>query len=401
VHVLGFGVLAVTTSEFMVSGLVVPMAADLRVDVAAIGYLISAFAAGMAVGGPLLAVGLLRLSRPRAVQVVMGLFLTGQVLAALAPSYGPVLAARVLTGAASSAFFGVAIATSADLVAAEHRARAASAVLAGLTVGTVVGLPATVLIGNAAGWRTAFWAVAGLAAVAGAAVLAVVPHGTPGPPVRLRAELAALGSRKLWTVFATSLLTIGATFAAFSYAAPILTGLGGFPAEAVPLLLAAYGVATVIGNSVGGRLADRAPVRVQAVGLTALAGVLVLFAVGASHPVLAVLGLLGVGLVGLSMNPAMAARVMRAANARPLVSTVHTAVITAGVLVGSAAGAAAIDAGWGLAAPLWVGAGLAGTGLLSLLPELRPTPATGAAASASDVEPAQDRLSRRSPRCGR
>jgi predicted MFS family arabinose efflux permease len=114
-------------------------------------------------------------------------------------------------------------------------------------------------------------------------------------------------------------------------------------------------------------------VRVQAVGLTALAGVLVLFAVGASHPVTAVLGLLGVGLVGLSMNPAMSTRVMRTANARPLVNTVHTAVITAGVLVGSAAGAAAIDAGWGLTAPLWVGAGLAGLGLLSLLPELRPT----------------------------
>lgn len=372
-HVLGFGVLAVTTSEFMVSGLVVPMAADLGVDVAAIGYLISAFAAGMAVGGPLLAVGLLRLSRRRAVQVVMGLFLVGQVLAALAPSYGPVLAARVLTGAASSAFFGVAIATSADLVAAEHRARAASAVLAGLTVGTVVGLPATVLIGNAAGWRAAFWAVAGLAAVAGAAVLAVVPRGTTGPPLRLRAELAPLGSVRLWSVFATSLLTIGATFAAFSYATPILTGPAGFPTAAVPLLLAAYGVATVIGNAVGGRLADRGPVRVQAVGLTALAGVLVLFAVGASHPVPAVLGLLGVGLVGLSMNPAMSTRVMRTANARPLVNTVHTAVITAGVLVGSAAGAVAIDAGWGLTAPLWVGAGLAVIGLLSLLPELRPS----------------------------
>lgn len=166
-------------------------------------------------------------------------------------------------------------------------------------------------------------------------------------------------------------MIIGATFAAFSYFHPLLTEVTGFSAGTVPLLLLGYGAATVVGNTVVGRLADRHTVGVQFVGLTLNALFLAAFALLADRAVPAVLLMTGIGLVGVTMNPAMAVRVQLAGNAGPLVNTVHSSFITLGVIVGSSAGALAI-ASAGLRAPLWLGAGLALLGLTTLLPERRP-----------------------------
>ncbi|CAL9397944.1 MFS transporter [Streptomyces sp. enrichment culture] len=369
VYVLALGIFAMVTSEFAVAGLMPQMAAGLHATVPQIGYLITAFAAAMALGGPVLTVAVMKLPPRTALLVLFAVFLAGNVLAATATGYGTMLVARIVTGVASQAFFGVAISLCARLTRPEIRGRAIAVAMNGLMLGTLLGLPLSTLIGERLGWRAAFWAVSALALAAAAATAVGVPRLAATPSGGLRAEAGVFARPRLWLALATSTLIIGATFSAFSYFNPILTGLTGFSTGTVPLLLIAYGAATVVGNTVVGRFADRYTLPVLAIGLVLSLLFLTGFAVFAGVPAPAVVCMLGVGLVGVTMNPAMVTRVQRAGNAGPLVNTVHSSFITLGVILGSSLGAVAIDL-WSLRAPLWLGAALAALGLLTVLPEL-------------------------------
>jgi predicted MFS family arabinose efflux permease len=370
VYLLGLTIFALTTSEFMVAGMMPALSAAFGASVAEIGYLISLYALAMAVGGPLVTGLLLRLKAPNkpALLALLGLYVAGGVLAALAPSYGVMALARVVTGTASSACFGVSLAIAAELVAPSVRGRAASIVLGGLMLAPVLGLPITTAIEQDLGWRAAFWGVAILALLCTGLIGTLVPAGTGRTEVGFGAELAALTSGRLWAAYATSGLIIGATFAAFSYAAPLFSDVAKLPPATMPFLLAAYGVANVVGNLVVGHFADRHTIPILTGGLTALAIALAAFATFATNGVLAVSTFLIIGLVGVPMNPAMVARVMRVAHPGALVNTVHTSAITAGLAFGAWAGGVAIEAGYGLTAPLWVGVALALLGLMSLAP---------------------------------
>ena len=371
VHLLALGIFTMVTSEFVVAGLMPQMAAGLRVTIPEIGYLITAFAAAMAVGGPLLTVLMLRLRPKSALMALFAVFLTGNVLAATATDYGVMLTARVITGAAAQAFFGVALSVTSSLVAEHLRGRATATVLNGLMLGTLLGLPLATFLGEHLGWRAAFWAIAVLTVVAAASTFTGVPRlDRVDGGTTVRAELRSVARPKLWLVLSTSTFVIGATFAAFSYVNPILTGVTGFTPAAVPLLLIAYGVATLVGNHVVGRFADRhaLPTLVTGLGLNAL--FLTGFALFADAKWPAVVSLLGIGLVGVTMNPALVTRLYRTGAAGPLVNTVHGSFITLGIIVGSWLGGLLIT-DHGLRAPLWLGAGLAGLGLVSLIPDLR------------------------------
>ncbi|MDA0563419.1 MFS transporter [Streptomonospora sp. S1-112] len=383
VHILALGIFAMVTSEFAVAGLMPHIARDLDATIPQIGYLITVFALAMALGGPLLTLALLRLRPRTALLALFALFLTGNILAATATDYTTMAAARIITGAASQAFFGAALSLGGQLAPTHLRGRAIAHILNGLMLGTLLGLPAATLIGEHHGWRAAFWAISALTLAAATATLALVPNGqTTTPPGGLRTELRALTRPRLWLALATSTLIIGATFSAFSYLTPILTQATGLAPATVPWLLAAYGAATVIGNTVVGRLADRHTLPVLLTGLAANTAFLTAFALLAHHPIPAVTAMLGIGLVGVTMNPAMVTRVQRTANDRPLITTVHSSFITLGVIIGSAAGGLAITT-HGLTGPLWLGAALALTGIATLIPDLtRPTTTPPTTASA-------------------
>ncbi|MGR4853206.1 MFS transporter [Streptomyces sp. LARHCF252] len=370
VYVLALGIFAMVTSEFVVAGLMPQMAEGLHVTVPQIGYLITAFAVAMAAGGPFLTMAVAKLPPRTALMTLFAVFLAGNVLAATAPGYAVMTTARIITGVASQAFFGVAVSLCVQLARPEVRGRAIAVVMNGLMLGTLLGLPLSTLVGERFGWRAAFWAISALALVAAAVTLAGIPPlERSGSGGSLREELGVFRNPKLWLVLSTSTLIIGATFSAFSYFNPILTEVTGFSTGTVPALLIAYGAATVVGNTVVGRLADRRTVVVLAVGLLLNALFLTGFALLAGMPAPAVVCMLGIGLVGVTMNPAMVTRVQRTGNAGPLVNTVHTSFITLGVILGSSLGAVAIDA-WGLRAALWLGAGMAVLGLTTLLPEI-------------------------------
>ncbi|MGX1132350.1 DHA1 family inner membrane transport protein [Streptomyces glaucescens] len=370
VYVLALGIFAMVTSEFVVAGLMPQMADGLDATVPQIGYLITAFAVAMAAGGPFLTVALMKLPPRTALMALFAVFLAGNVLAATATGYGVMLAARIVTGIASQAFFGVGISLCAQLTRPEVRGRAIAVAMNGLMLGTLLGLPLSTLIGERWGWRAAFWAIALITVVAAAATLVGVPRLDPADAGGgFRKELRVFRRPGLLLALSTSTLVIGATFSAFSYFNPILTEVTGFSTGTVPVLLIAYGAATVVGNTVVGRLADRHTLPVLTVGLLLNLLFLTGFAVLAEAPAAAVACMLGIGLVGVTMNPAMVTRVQRAGNAGPLVNTVHSSFITLGIILGSSLGAVVIE-GWGLRAPLWLGAGMAVAGLATVAPPL-------------------------------
>ncbi|MYT15084.1 Predicted arabinose efflux permease, MFS family [Streptomyces sp. SceaMP-e96] len=280
------------------------------------------------------------------------------------------LVARIVTGVAWQAFFGVALSLCVQLARPEVRGRAIALVMNGLMLGTLLGLPLSTLVGEHFGWRMAFWVISGITVLAALATFAGIPRlGRAEGGGGVRQELVVFRNPRLWLVLSTSTLIIGATFSAFSYFHPIRTEVTGFAAGTVPLLLVGYGAATVIGNTVVGRLADRYTVGVQLVGLSLNFLFLAGFAVFAHLPVPAVALMAGIGLVGVTMNPAMVTRVQRAGNARPLVNTVHSSFITLGVIAGSSGGGLAINS-FGLRGPLWLGAALAVIGVGALVPDL-------------------------------
>lgn len=373
VYLLGLTIFSITTSEFMVAGMMPSLTQALGVPVAQIGYLITLYAAGMVVGGPLLTALLLWLRAPNK-QALLGLLMlytVAQSVAAAAPDHEVMAVARVATGVAGSACFGMALAICAEMVDAQSRGRAASIVLGGLMLASVLGVPMATWVDQHFGWRASFWSVAAVAVLCTTAIAAWVPRSERPQRTGLGAELSEFRNPHLWAAYTSSALIIGATFSAFSYFAPILTQVSGFSSAAIPWLLCLYGAANVIGNAIAGRFADRHTYAVMVCGLIALVLALVAFALFAHRPAIGLAMMLIIGLVGVSMNPAMIARVMKTSHPGPLVNAMHTSVINIGLGVGAWLGGVGIGNGYGLRSPLWVGALLAVFGLLSLTPYLR------------------------------
>lgn len=369
VYLLGLTIFSLTTSEFMVVGMMPSLAAALNVTVGQVGNLISLYALGMAVGGPILTVGVLALKLPnkRALLWLLGLYILGAAGAALSDSYLTMAIARTVMGVAASACVGVALTICADVVAPDLRGRASSFVLGGLMLAPVFGVPATALIEQNFGWRISFWSVTALAMLCTAVVAARAPASRAQNDLSIVDEIKTLASAKLWAAYVTSGLIIGAAFTAFGYFAPIFTEITGFSAASIPVLLSLYGVANVVGNLIIGRFADRHTIRVLAIGLVVLVLGLALLAVAASVPVIAVIAFFTIGLTGVALNPAMVARVMKVARPSPLVNTMHASIITFGLAFGTWLGGVSIDAGLGLTSPLWIGTVMALLGLLSLV----------------------------------
>lgn len=377
VYILGFTIFSVATTELMVAGMVASLSAAFSVSVTQIGYLIAYYALGMTVGGPVLTLCLLRLQVPHKkalLSLLLG-YVSFLLLATFSQSYGVMALARVVTGMAGAACFGVSLAIAAQMVAPEIRGRAASVVLGGLMLANVFGVPLATLIDQQWGWRVAFGSVAVLVVVCMAVIISVVPV-SPAGHVRLNTEIQSLRQRPLWAAYATSAFIIGAVFAAFSYIAPILTELSGFSATAIPFILGAYGIANVMGNILVGRYADRYALPIMLFGLSCLMLAMLGFILGAESSFWSVAMLWVIGLIGVPMNPAMVTRVMSVATPGPLVNTLHASVINIGLAGGAFLGGLGMNLGFGLRSPLWVGALLALLGFLSLLPYVR-KPARG------------------------
>ncbi|MGA4838765.1 Cmx/CmrA family chloramphenicol efflux MFS transporter [Streptomyces sp. G45] len=359
-YLLGLAVFAQGTSEFMLSGLVSDIAADLDVSVPAAGSLTSAFAVGMIVGAPLMAVLSLRWSRRRALLAFLVTFLLVHVVGALTTSYGVLLATRVVGALANAGFLAVALATATSLVAPDAKGRATSVLLGGTTLACVAGVPGGALLGQAWSWRAAFWAVALVSLPAVVAVARSVPSGAPASAhTSARAEARALRSPRLVVTLLLGALVNGATFCAFTYLEPLATHVTGIGDAWVPALLALFGLGSFAGVTLAGRLADRRPMPLLVAGSVALLGGWTAFALTAGHTAATVAWAFVQGALSFAVGSTLIARALYAATAAPtLGGSFATAAFNIGAALGPWAGGQAIAAGLGYRSPLWVSAAM-------------------------------------------
>ncbi|MFG2294035.1 Cmx/CmrA family chloramphenicol efflux MFS transporter [Streptomyces sp. NPDC048603] len=360
VYILGLSVFALGTSEFMLSGLLPPIAEDMGVSIPRAGLLISAFAIGMVIGAPLLAVATLRLPRRTTLIALISLFGLGQVAGALAPSYELLFASRVVAALACAGFWAVGAAVAIAMVPVDARARAMAVMIGGLSIANVLGVPAGAFLGEHLGWRSAFWAVGAASAVALVGILLRVPR-IPLPEVRpsLVRELRIYRDRQVWLSIGVTALAAGGVFCAFSYLAPLLTDVAGLGSGWVPWVLALFGVGALAGTTVGGRVADAHLFGVMIWGIVASTAFLTALAVFASAAVAAVGLSFLLGVSAFFTAPALNARMFNVAGAAPtLAGATTTAAFNLGNTGGPWLGGTVIDAGLGYTATAWAGAGM-------------------------------------------
>ncbi|MCF3962002.1 Cmx/CmrA family chloramphenicol efflux MFS transporter [Streptomyces fuscigenes] len=361
VYILGLSVFALGTSEFMLSGLLPPIARDMDVSIPTAGLLISAFAIGMVVGAPLLAVVTLRMPRRATLIALISVFGLGQIAGALAPSYGVLFASRVVSALACAGFWAVGASVAVAMVPVTARARAMAVMIGGLSIANVLGVPAGAFLGENLGWRSAFWAVGAASAIALAGVVTLIRRiPAPERAPELRRELSVYGDRQVWLAVAITALAGGAVFCTFSYMAPLLTDVSGLPDGWVPAVLALFGVGALAGTTVGGRYADAHLFGVQLSGIAGSTVLLGVLALTASHAVAAIVLTFLLGFSAFYTAPALNARMFEVASAAPtLAAATATSSFNAGNTAGPWLGGRVIDAGFGFASTAWAGAAMA------------------------------------------
>ncbi|MEU5948114.1 Cmx/CmrA family chloramphenicol efflux MFS transporter [Micromonospora sp. NPDC047465] len=370
IYLLGLAVFAQGTSEFMLSGLVPDIARDLHVPVPAAGALTSAFAAGMIIGAPLMAVLSLRWPRRRALLVFLTAVVVVHVVGAVTDSFAVLLATRVVGALAYAGFLAVGLATAADMAGPGAKGRAASVLLGGLTLSCVAGVPAGAFLGQLWGWRSAFWAVAVVSLPAVVAIRRAVPATPPDAAVpSARHELRALRRPRLLVTLLLGALVNGATFCTFTYLAPLITDVSGYDRRWVPVLLALFGLGSFVGVTVGGRVSDSQPMRVLVPGGVALLVGWLLFAATAASAPAAFLLVLVQGTLSFAVGSTLITRALYAAvDAPSLGGSFATAALNVGAAVGPLLGGAAIGAGLGYRSPLWVSALLVALAFVAAVP---------------------------------
>ncbi|MFG3525335.1 MFS transporter [Streptomyces sp. NPDC047917] len=357
---LAIGAFGIGTTEFVIMGLLPEVAADFQVSIPTAGFLVTGYALGVVLGAPLMTALGTRITRKRMLVLLMGLFVVGNVVSAVAPVFGVMLVGRVIASLAHGAFFGIGTVVAADLVAPRKRAGAIAMMFTGLTVANVVGVPLGTYIGQSVGWRTTFFVVAAIGVVGLLGVARLVPEQPRNEAVRLRDELAAFRNVQVLLAMGMTVLGFGGVFAAITYITPMMTEVAGYSTSSVTWLLVLLGLGMVGGNLIGGKFADRRLMPLLYVSLGALAVVLALFTLTAHNKITAAVTIVLIGGLGFATVPPLQKRVLdQAAGAPTLASAANIGAFNLGNALSAWLGGIVIAAGLGYTAPNWVGAALA------------------------------------------
>ncbi len=357
-YALTAGAFGIGTTEFVIMGLLMQVAADLEVSLSMAGLLISGYALGVFVGAPVLTLASNRLPRKTVLVALMVVFTIGNLACALAPNYTLLMVARVITSLAHGTFFGVGAVVATSLVAPERKASAISLMFTGLTVATLLGVPAGAWLGLQHGWRATFWAVAAIGVLATVVIAVLVPADRgDSTRTRVRDELAVVARPQVLLGLLMTVLGFGGVFAVYTYIQPLLTQVTGFPDTAVSPILLVFGVGMIAGNVIGGRLADRSVSRALMLSLLALTLVMgvMSFALGNAVAMVVFTGLLGVAAFA-TVSPLQMWVLQRAAGAQSLASSLNIGAFNLGNAFGAWLGGAALAHGFGLESLPWIGA---------------------------------------------
>ncbi|WP_027817894.1 MFS transporter [Paraburkholderia bannensis] len=390
---LAISAFAIGTTEFLIMGLLPDVARDLGVTIPAAGLLVSGYALGVAVGAPVLAVLTSRMPRKLALQLLMGVFIVGNVMCAMAGNYSLLMVARVVASFAHGSFFGIGAVVAASLVPQEKRASAIALMFTGLTLATVLGVPFGTAIGQQFGWRVAFWIVSALGVISLIGVTVLVPNKHDSGPVSLGREVRVLRDPQVWMALGMTVLGFGGVFVVFTYIAPILEQVSGFSPHGVTLMLVLFGVGLTLGNTLGGKLADRALMPSLMGILVALAVVMAIFTKTSHSSVAAAITLFVWGIAAFATVPPLQMRVVAKAAAAPnLASTLNIGAFNMGNALGAWLGGLAIARGVALDALPWVAAVVAIAALLLtwIAARMDSRDASSSAAARVDVAVRQD-----------
>jgi len=359
---LEVGTFAIGTTEFVIAGVLPQVADSFDVSIPHAGLLVSGYALGVVVGAPSVTAAVASLPRKPVLVALLGLFVIGNLISALADSFALMMIGRIIAALCHGAFIGVASIVVARLVDPGRQARAIAALLTGLTVANVAGVPLGTLLGQRFGWRWTFWAITALGALAIAATAVFLPGARAGSGAGVRSELGAFRRPQVWLGLVMTALGFGAVYAPFTYVAPLMTDVAGFAASALTWLLVLFGGGLVVGNFIGARAADRSIRLTIATLLVLLTGILVLFHWTSHRPVTATLTLVLLGIVGYATVPAFTSRVISSAGEtsnNAMASSATVAAFNLGNATGAYLGGRVVVEGFGYAATPLVGAGMA------------------------------------------
>ncbi len=364
---LSVGGFTIGTTEFVTMGLLPEMAAGVDVSIPQAGHVISAYALGVVVGAPLIAVLGARLPRKGLLVALTVAYAAANLATALAPSFLSLTGARFVAGLPHGAYFGIASLVAASLVEPARAGRAVSRVMLGLAVANVLGVPAAAWLGQTLGWRVAYGAITVLGVVTLLLVLSFVPVIAADRGATGRRELRAFSRLQVWLTLLVGAVGFGGMFAMYSYIAPTVTDVTGLSSSAVPLYLLAFGVGGILGTTLGGIGADWS-LLCSIVAANVLMGLgLVLFTVTSAHPVAAWFTVLLVAVGGSVLAVTLQMRLMQVAgDAQTLGAAMNHASLNLANALGAWLGGLVIAAGLGYTAPSWVGAGLSVAGLAVL-----------------------------------
>ena len=374
---LALGGFGIGSTEFVAMGLLPNIAQDLLPGVyaqspeeanAAAGWIISAYALGVVVGAPTIAAAAARWPRKRLLLALLTAFTLGTIASALLPTFELVLVARFLAAVPHGAYFGIASLVAASLMGPGKRARGVALVLSGLTIANVIGVPAITWLGQAAGWRVAYLAVAGIFALTFVAVALAVPWQAGDPYATMKRELRAFSRAQVWFALGIGAIGFGGLFAVYSYVAPLATEVTGLAPAMVPVVLIVFGLGMTIGNLVGGRLADWSVRRSMYVFFAVLAAALVLLGFTVANPVGLFTGVFLVGASSAALSPTIQARLMDVArDSQSIAAALNHSALNIGNSLGALLGGLAIAGGLGYVAPIWIGLVLTIAGVMLTL----------------------------------
>ncbi|MBB6734268.1 MFS transporter [Cohnella zeiphila] len=360
---LTLGAFAIGMTEFVIMGLLPNVASDLGVSIPKAGLLITSYALGVAVGAPTLTVLTLRVPQKKLLVLLMLIFIAGNALSALAPSYGLLAAARIMTAFAHGTFLGVGSLIASRLVRPEKRAGAVSMVLAGLTIANIVGVPFGTFIGQQLGWRASFGAITALGIIALIGILLFIPVIRQDELPRLSRELRSLLQPQVLLMYFSGAFGCASLFAMFTYITPALETITGFAEHQITYILVLFGFGVTIGNILGGKLADWKLLPSVLIMLGGLAVLLALLSVALKNPVFAVATIFLWGVAAFGAFPGIQVRILNLAREAPLLaSTSSHSVLNIGNAGGAYLGGLAITYS-GLSSLPWLASSLALIGL--------------------------------------
>jgi len=388
---IAVGGFAIGTTEFVTMGLLPQIAAGTGVDIATSGHYVSAYALGVVVGAPLIAVAFAKAPRKGLLMGLMAFFAVAHLAILAADTYPTVMAARFLAGMPHGAFFGIGSVVAASLVSHQRRTAAVAAILGGLGVANVVGVPLATLLGQRFSWHLPYVLVGVIAALTVVAIAIFLPHLPPSGEESMRAEMQALRRVQVWLALLIGVVGFGGMFAMYSFITPTMTELAGLDERYIPWVLAAYGIGMVAGMVLSGRVANRVGVLQGIIGaLGAIAVLLALFGWAAQTLWLAVVMVFVLGLLPSIVVPLLQTRLMDVAHeGQSLAAALNHSTLNTANALGAWLGSIVLAAGWGYGAPSLVGAVLAvlgvGVAVLSAVLERRSRAATSTSERQSEV----------------